>query len=98
MPLKYKMTPFARLLIFLIFFVPIVYVGMGIYNGDDTVQRIKDFFSPTAGKTETGVISKDRFGVLDVTNQDLIQAKNREINELKNRIERLEREIGQLGG
>ena len=92
------MTPFARLLIFLIFFVPIVYVGMGIYNGDDTVQHIKDFFSPTAEKTETGAISKDRFGVQDGTNQELIEAKSKEIKELKARIKRLEREVDQLGG
>ena len=98
MALKYKMTPFARLLIFLIFFVPIVYVGMGIYNGDDTVQKLKDFFSPTAEKTETGVISKDRFGVQEGTNQELIQVKNKEIKELEARIKRLEREIRQLGG
>lgn len=38
---KTKLTPFSRLLLFLLIFVPIAYVGASYYNGEDPVANIK---------------------------------------------------------
>lgn len=35
------MTPFARFLLFMIFFVPVVFVGASYYNGEDPVATVK---------------------------------------------------------
>lgn len=38
-----KLTGFSRLLIFLLFFIPIAYVGASYYNGEDPVANIKGY-------------------------------------------------------
>lgn len=38
---KYKATGFTRLLMFLIFFAPIAYIGASYYNGEDGIANIK---------------------------------------------------------
>ncbi|MEM9525117.1 MAG: hypothetical protein AAGA31_00845 [Bacteroidota bacterium] len=38
---KTKLTGFSRLLLFLLFFVPIAYVGASYYNGEDPIANIK---------------------------------------------------------
>jgi hypothetical protein len=93
---RYRMTPFAKLLIFLIFFVPIVLLGMNIYEGGDALDRIKTFIKSKTNNAPTEVISKDRFGVQVGTNQELIESKTQEIRELERRIKNLEREITSL--
>ena len=35
------MTPFSRLLIFLLFFIPTAYVGASYFNGEDPIANIK---------------------------------------------------------
>lgn len=93
---RYRMTPFARLLIFLIIFVPIVLIGMDVYNGGDSLNRVKTFFNDKLKSKPTEMISKDRYGIQTGTNEELINAKSQEIRELKTRIEQLEREIDRL--
>jgi len=38
---KTKLTGFSRLLLFLIFFVPVAYFGASYYNGEDPVANLK---------------------------------------------------------
>ena len=39
---KIKITPFARLLMFLLIFLPVAYFGASYYNGEDPVANIKN--------------------------------------------------------
>lgn len=39
---KTRMTPFARLLLFLIFFVPVAFVGVSYLNGEDPIASVKN--------------------------------------------------------
>ncbi len=102
MKVKYRMTPFARFLIFMIFFTPIAYLGLQYYQGEDGLQKAKDLIgwdsssakettSETTKSTNSG-ISKDRFGINEST-ADQIKSKEREIKELEQRIRQLKREI-----
>lgn len=38
---KTRTTPFARLLLFLILFVPLAYVGASYFNGEDPIANVK---------------------------------------------------------
>ncbi len=52
---KYKATGFTRLLLFMIIFAPIVYVGASYYNGEDGIENIKNILNidqTTAQKIE----------------------------------------------
>ena len=42
---KYKITGFARLLIFMIFFAPIVFIGVSYYQGEDGIEKIKSMIN-----------------------------------------------------
>ncbi|TXF88071.1 hypothetical protein FUA23_16450 [Neolewinella aurantiaca] len=39
---KTRMTPFSRLLLFLLVFLPLAYFGASYYNGEDPVANIKN--------------------------------------------------------
>jgi len=74
------MTGFARLLIFMIFFTPIAYIGASYYNGEDGIAKIKSLFEQNEG----------------VTIQTQIDAKNSEIENLTKKIESLKRDVKRL--
>lgn len=38
---KSRLTPFSRLLLFLLLFIPTAYIGASYYNGEDPVANIK---------------------------------------------------------
>lgn len=40
---KYKVTPFARLLVFLVLFTPIAFIAASYYQGEDGLQKAKEF-------------------------------------------------------
>ncbi|MFT4535733.1 MAG: hypothetical protein ACJA1A_001306 [Saprospiraceae bacterium] len=42
---KYKITGFARLLVFMIFFAPIAYIGASYYQGEDGIAKIKSLLN-----------------------------------------------------
>lgn len=91
MRIKYRMTGFARFLIFLIFFAPICYVGYAYYNGEDGIQKIKNLFSKSESNSKSEkAISKDRFGIGET---DVLKEKDVQIELLMDRIEKLEEEI-----
>jgi len=77
---KYKLTGFARLLIFLVFFTPLAYIGASYYNGEDGIAKIKALFE---GKENNTIEAQ-------------IEAKNAEIDELTKRIEGLQRDVKRL--
>ena len=52
---KYKMTGCARFFFFLLFFVPVVLIGVSYYNGNNPVQQIKDLLNIES--TEQGTTS-----------------------------------------
>lgn len=74
---KYKITGFSRLLIFMIFFAPLAYIGASYYNGEDGIGKIKALFE----KNEGGTI------------QEQIDTKKGEIKQLNNKIESLKKDI-----
>ncbi len=41
MATRTKMTPFARLFIFLIIFLPLAYIGAAYYNGEDPLAKLQ---------------------------------------------------------
>lgn len=80
------MTGFARLLIFLIFILPLAFFGASYINGEDPVQKLKDFTGWDA-KGETVRSSGSDSSNSVETNQ------SGELRELENRILRLERDL-----
>lgn len=80
---KYKLTGFARLFIFLAFFLPLTFLGLSIYKGeikiDSLFEDIKNKF--TSEKTITQ----------DENCSELLQLKDKEIQLLRERIQTLER-------
>ena len=48
-----KLTGFSRLLIFLLFALPIVYVGAAYYNGEDPVANVRGWLG--VDETDTSV-------------------------------------------
>lgn len=77
---KYKLTGFSRLLIFMIFFTPLAYIGASYYNGEDGIAKIKALFEQSDG----GSI------------QAQIDSKNLEIEKLTKQIESLKRDVSRL--
>mgnify|MGYP000406447454 CR=1 FL=1 len=46
---KTRITGFARLIIFLIIFIPLAYFGASYYNGEDPVAKLKNIFGGNDG-------------------------------------------------
>ena len=77
---KTKITGFARLLIFLIFMLPLAFFGASYINGEDPIQQIKEFTNwETKGTNEVAKSSSN--------------AGSNDIQALENRILRLERDL-----
>jgi cell division protein FtsB len=77
---KYKITGFSRLLIFMIFFAPLAYIGASYYNGEDGIAKIKSLFE----KNEGGTV------------QEQIDTKKIELEQLNRKVESLKKDIDQL--
>ncbi len=102
---KYKITAFARFLIFMIFFAPIAYIAASYYNGEDGIGKIKELFqkeenikNETENSTKNDIQLSDSGSMSDEDQsmlQDEIKLKDLEIKMLKERVERLERELKQ---
>lgn len=39
---KYKVTGFTRFILFMIFIIPAIYLGVGYAKGEDPIKQIKD--------------------------------------------------------
>ena len=57
---KYKITGFARLLIFMIFFAPIAYLGVSYYQGEDGIEKIKSIYNGQSKESIETQISKKK--------------------------------------
>lgn len=77
---KSKMTGFARLLIFLIIILPVAFFGASYINGDDPIDKLREF---TGGSEGTNEVVKNTSNSSDVN----------ATNELEKRILTLERDL-----
>ncbi len=77
---KYKLTGFSRLLVFMLFFAPITYIGASYYNGEDGIEKIKSLLNSSTS------LSLD----------DQITKKNNEISKLENSIILIKEDIDKL--
>ncbi len=90
---KYKMTGFARFLIFLLIFTPIAYFGASYYNGEDPVAKIKEVL-----KIDDHAIVEPYQRDQQINNSDFqetISLKDQEIAILRERIAELEKELAE---
>ena len=77
---KYKITAFSRLLIFVVLFTPLAYIGASYYNGEDGIAKIKALFEPAENQS--------------IKSQ--IEVRKEKIEQLNAQIQQLELEIDQL--
>ncbi len=89
---KYKMTGFARFMIFMLFFAPVSYIGVSYYQGEDGIQKIKDLF--TSFKSEQADYTTPDTPAM--SSDEIIKMQAQEIEILKNRIEELETRLAAL--
>ena len=59
---KTRMTPFSRFFLFMILFVPTVFVGASYYNGEDPIATVKEFIgmddSPRTEQTANTTVTQ----------------------------------------
>lgn len=89
---KYKMTSFARFIIFMAIFAPLAFIGASYYNGENGIEKFKDLIGLNkVEKTEYSPqqveASKDQIIVLQKQEIDLLKQK---ITELESRLAALE--------
>lgn len=77
---KYKVTGFTRLLIFMIFFAPLAYIGASYYQGEDGIAKIKSLFDKDGSKTIEMRISE----------------KEKEIKKLETKLEATKKDLQRL--
>ena len=90
---QYKLTGFARLVIFLIFFLPIAYFGTKIYQGDMTFGDIQNYVEDKI-ESKSSPSNEAETYTPETSSGDcetLLKAKEREIQLLKRRIATLEK-------
>lgn len=81
---KTKMTGFARLLIFLLFVLPIAFFGASYINGEDPIEKIKSF---TGNGNDVATYQEGApSNTTDATT-------NANVNQLEKRILQLERDL-----
>lgn len=84
---KYKLTVFARFIIFMAVFTPLAFIGVSYYQGEDGLQKIKDLINIDRfkGTSEASLPAVDE--------SDIIQLKDQEIRLLKEEIKILEQKL-----
>ena len=97
MATKYKMTGCAKFFIFLIFAVPLAYIGASYYNGNDPFEKIKNmeiFQKKPDSNDDTASYKKDKnTNRQKLDNSTLIkelELKDEEIKFLRRKIKKLE--------
>ena len=86
-----KLTAFSRLLIFLLIFLPLAYIGASYYNGEDPIGKIKGWFG---GGGSSQVDPAPATGVEDrtATFENVTEMRG-EITDLKRRLSVAEEEL-----
>ena len=87
---KYKVTGCARFFLFFVIFVPIVYFGAAYFRGEDGVQKLKDAYHDIIGKPTPRNTPAD---TKTVTDQERIEALEKELREAEEQIEQLKKEL-----
>ena len=86
---KYKITGFARFLIFMVFFAPLEYIGASYYNGEDGIANIKKLI----GLDKINSSEKTSSAATDINAQNIINMKDQEILSLNEKIAALEKQL-----
>lgn len=81
-----KLTGFSRLLIFLLFFVPIAYVGASYFNGEDPIANIKGYLGMDEAPVENYQPAQNNAG-------ETPPATFQNVQDLRNEITRLKRDL-----
>ena len=82
---KYKITGFARLLIFMLFFAPIAYIGASYYQGEEGIAKIKSLFDRNTNDNNDTIemrISKKKKEIKNLEIQ--LEASQKDLNRLEN--------------
>ncbi|MEL6660605.1 MAG: hypothetical protein AAFY48_13285 [Bacteroidota bacterium] len=87
---KKKLTPFARLLIFLVILVPLAYGGAAYIRGEDPVANVKAMMN---GDQPATAASNTSSSSATLDKQEVIERLKKENRELKARIQKLEAEL-----
>ncbi|MBC6992590.1 hypothetical protein QWY85_06660 [Neolewinella lacunae] len=85
-----KLTGFSRLLLFLIFFVPLAYFGASYYNGEDPIANIKGYLGMdqgSQGSSQTYEPGRDNQPVTEAP------ATFENVQNMRDEIARLKREL-----
>ena len=85
---RLRLTGFARFFIVMLFVVPLAYLGAAYYNGEDGIQNLKNLLGIGKGTTSSEVRRDNNTS----SNSGFKNASSSEIQELKTRIEALEKE------
>lgn len=68
---RHKITPLARLLIFMIIVLPIIYLLASYINGEDGIENIKNFFGEEQSTTEIIREKEDKILEYEMKIEDL---------------------------
>lgn len=82
---KYKLTSFARFILFMAVFLPGSYLGISLYKGDIAIEDLHYDFSTSLTAQEDSPIEQANHNC-----SEIIQLKEQEISLLKERIQILE--------
>lgn len=90
MATRTKLTPFARLLLFLIFLVPLAYGGALYLQGKDPIAEVKGMMG---GEKSSSSSSKSSSSSSSYNPQQEIEKLKKENRELKQKVKDLEAKI-----
>ncbi len=93
------MTPFARLLLFLVIFLPLAYFGAAYYNGEDglgNIKRLLGWDTPTEQVTEGAAAAESSTVPPAETDADYVRLLREENERLRRELEDREAEIERL--
>lgn len=84
---KYKLTGCARFVIFMIIFIPIVWIGVSYYQGNDPLTSVKDLFKieNTDSNTERSTEPNSTISDSNILKQEL-KLKDARIKDLEKEI------------
>jgi hypothetical protein len=87
---KYKLTGCARFFVFMLIFVPVVWAGVSIYEGNNPLEPIQEFFKSDSKNGDS--VDDARINEIDILKQDL-KIKEARIEELEKEIKSLKTQL-----
>ncbi len=84
---RFRLTGFARFFIVMLFIVPLAYLGASYYRGEDGIQNLKNLLGIDKGSARADAPSQ-----VNRPTNGFKNASGAEMQELKTRIEALEKE------